>query len=86
MDIASDDIISKKYTVFSNHLLFLNSPEEVNMKVFYINKNHPRIKELLSEAKLQKDKLFIIRYGKKLNDKARHFFEENDQDLEISEA
>ncbi|CAH1755675.1 7412_t:CDS:10 [Entrophospora sp. SA101] len=57
--------------------------------IFYISKNHPRIKELLSQNKLQKDKKFTVRYGKvdKKSDSGLLFtFNENNQELEIIEV
>jgi len=56
--------------------------------IFYISKNHPRIKELLREEKLQEYKQFVIRYEKidEKNDKGGFFFNEFNQDLEIKEV
>lgn len=52
-----------------------------------INKNHSRIKELLKEKKLQKDKEFIIRYGKIDKESVfSFFFNEDNQELEIMEV
>jgi len=67
---------------------FSNLPKD-KVKVFYISKNHPRIKELLSEGKLQTGKHFIIRYGKVDKEYAKDFaydFNEFNQDLEILET
>ncbi|CAI2161867.1 5533_t:CDS:2 [Funneliformis geosporum] len=38
--------------------------DEERKNIFYISKNHSRIKELLNQNKLQKDKEFTLRYGK----------------------
>ncbi|CAI2188333.1 4287_t:CDS:2 [Funneliformis geosporum] len=60
-----------------------------NFYLFYISKNHPRIKALLSEGKLQKDKQFTIRYGKADSAESSGLiltFNENNQDLEIIEV
>ncbi|CAI2162891.1 17014_t:CDS:2 [Funneliformis geosporum] len=67
---------------------FINLPEN-EIKVFYISKNHPRIKELLSEGKLKTGKHFIIRYGKvdrKYGKGIMHDFNESNQELEITAA
>jgi len=54
-----------------------------------INKNHPEIKRLINEGKLQKDKNFIIRYGKvdKISEVGLVYtFNENNQKLQIIES
>ncbi|CAG8643834.1 4089_t:CDS:2, partial [Ambispora leptoticha] len=64
---------------------FVNLPKD-EVKVLYISKNHPRIKELLKAGKLQPDKHFIIRYGKVDREFMRgfaHDFDEFNQDLII---
>ncbi|CAI2192296.1 3868_t:CDS:2, partial [Funneliformis geosporum] len=64
------------------------------INIFYISKNHPQIKQLLSQNKLQKDKQFTVRYGK-IDDRCHSpsdedgsllTFNENNQDLEIIEV
>lgn len=55
-------------------------------RLFHINQNHPQIKELLKENKLQKDKKFTIRYGKvdeKTDDGLIYTFNENNTELKI---
>ena len=86
--MGSDETTGKKFAVFSNSIMLLDLPlnEPDIEKTFCINKNHPRIKQLLSENKLQKDKKFTISCGKKLGKNIRHFFDENDQKLEIIEV
>ena len=49
---AFDDILQK------------GREERQDWKIIHINENHPRIKELLKEGKLQGRKEFTIRYGK----------------------
>ena len=63
--------------------------EEKKDYLFNISKNHPRIKQLLSQNKLQKDKKFTIRYGKidKKSDNGLLFnFNEDNKELEIIEV
>jgi hypothetical protein len=60
-----------------------------NFFLFYISKNHPRIKELLSKGKLQENKQFLIRYGKadEISEKGSVYtFKKNNQELEIVEV
>jgi hypothetical protein len=60
-----------------------------NFLLFLINKNHPRIKKLLSEGKLQDGKQFTICYGKvdKISERGGNYtFNENNQELEIIES
>ncbi|CAG8679531.1 2829_t:CDS:2, partial [Ambispora leptoticha] len=67
---------------------FTNLPKD-GIKVLYISKNHPRIKELLQAGKLQPGKHFIIRYGKVDREFMKGFaydFNEFNQELEIMEA
>lgn len=69
---------------FNNN--FVGNKESI--KLLYISKNHPRIKQLASENKLQKDKKFIIRYGKvdkEVNDTMLTFDKFN-AELEIKET
>lgn len=58
--------------------------------VIKISENHPRIKELVNQGKLQENKKFIIHYGKvdkKSGTKRDSFiFNEFNQELEITEA
>jgi len=54
-----------------------------------INQNHPRIKELLSQKKLEVGREFIISYGKIDSTSQRtrtHVFNEFNTELEIAEA
>jgi hypothetical protein len=75
------------YYAFNN--VFSDIPRE-DWNMFYISKNHPRIKELLREGKLQesKKKQFIIRYERadEKNEKGGLFFNEFNQELKIIEA
>jgi hypothetical protein len=67
---------------------FLKEGTQGIENIFYISKNHPRIKELLSQNKLQKDKKFTVRYGKvdEKSDSGLLFtFNENNKELEIIE-
>ena len=80
---ANEEI--KGFCLFSNWL----TTNKEDIKVFLISKNHPRIKELLGQGKLQKDKKFTIRYGKvdKTSDsEITYTFNEDNQDLEIMET
>ena len=77
---------TKDFCMFSN---WLNANTKEDIKVFRISKNHPRIKELLKEGKLQKDKWFTINYGKvdkKTDEGITYDFNEFNQDLEIKEV
>jgi len=63
--------------------------KEENFLLFYVSKNHPQIKKLADQGKLQNDKQFTIRYGKVDNksDKGSTFtFNEDNQELEIIEV
>jgi hypothetical protein len=75
---------------------FLDEDEAGHTKnIFYISKNHPKIKQLLSQNKLQKDKYFTVHYGK-IDSRCHHpssnedgflfTFNENNQELEIIEV
>ncbi|MCE8163486.1 MAG: hypothetical protein I3273_06620 [Candidatus Moeniiplasma glomeromycotorum] len=74
---------------------FLDTDQSGHTKnIFYISKNHPQIKQLLSQNKLQKDKYFTVRYGKidsrchlpSDDDGFLFTFNENNQELEIIEV
>jgi hypothetical protein len=76
-------LVPNGYHLFES---ILSGQKEVSIK---INKNHPEIKRLISEGKLQKDKNFIIRYGKvdKISEVGLvYIFNENNQGLEIVEV
>jgi len=59
-----------------------------DLKIFFISKKHPQIKRLLKEGKLQRDKIFTIRYGKvdKIESNFAYTFNEFNQELEIAEV
>jgi flagellin-like hook-associated protein FlgL len=82
-EMGGDDYDNYKFVAVEG------SKERVS-RIFYISKNHSRIKELLKENKLQKDKQFTLRYGKidKKACEAEHLitFNENNRELEISEG
>jgi len=81
---ANEEI--KDFCLFSN---WLNTNKKEDIKVFLISKNHPRIKELLGQSKLKRDKWFTIRYGKvdkKTNEGITYNFNEFNQELEIVEV
>ena len=68
------------------HIFLLEENKDYS---FSISKNHPRIKQLLSQNKLKKDKKFTIRYEKidKKSDSGLIFtFNEDNKELEIVEA
>ncbi|CAG8453623.1 1145_t:CDS:2 [Racocetra fulgida] len=79
-----------KYATFSTP--FLDVPgEPPSIRVFRVDKNHPRIKELLSEGKgkLKEGKKFTIRYGKVDKKSEKGIFNvlnENNSELEIKEV
>lgn len=71
--------------VFEN--IFPDSSKK-DWRFLWISQNHPQIKKLLDQGKLQKFKLFTIRYGKvdKIsNDGITYTFNESNQELEIIE-
>jgi len=79
--------------LIDNYYAFNNVFSDISRgdwNMFYISKNHPRIKELLREGKLQegKKKQFIIRYEKvdKRKEGGESIFNEFNQELEIFEA
>lgn len=78
---------TKDFCMFSNWLSdSVNTKEDI--KVFFISKNHPRIKELLKQEKLRKQKWFTIRYGKvdkKKDEGTTYNFNEFNRDLEVIE-
>ena len=77
-----------KNEVAFNNLHKPNIKKE-DIRLFCISKNHPRIKQLLSEGKLQRKKEFIIRYGKVDDISERNLmytFNEFNQELEIIET
>jgi hypothetical protein len=77
---------TKSFCMFSN---WLNANTKEDIKVFRISKSHPKIKELLKEGKLKKNKWFTIRYGKvdkKTDEGITYDFNEFNQELEIIEA
>ncbi|CAG8846524.1 3096_t:CDS:1, partial [Racocetra persica] len=79
----------EKYVTFSNFTLLLDIPREPpSIKVFRIDKNHPRIKELSSEGKLKEGKKFTTLYGKVDKKSEKGIFNvlnENNSELEIKE-
>lgn len=75
------------FTLLRNNHIFENissGQKQINIE---ISENHPRIKQLLNEGKLQDGKEFIISYGKvdKKIQGDRFVFDENNQELEIRE-
>ncbi|KLL04244.1 MAG: hypothetical protein MRERV_26c006 [Mycoplasmataceae bacterium RV_VA103A] len=65
------------------------SAEGGTFSLFFISKNHPRVKELERQGKLQMNKKFIISYGKidEVSEKGSIYtFNENNSELEIREA
>lgn len=72
------------------HFSLANPKSAQEFKIFSISKNHPRIKELLGEGKLQEPevgKKFILRYKKVDFQKGKIYdFNENNQELEIVEV
>ncbi|CAG8770914.1 11353_t:CDS:1 [Cetraspora pellucida] len=68
---------------------FFGKQNREDLRLFYISRNHPQIKELMSQGKLQLDRAFIARYGKVDHispNNLMHTFNENNQELEIREA
>jgi hypothetical protein len=78
------------FTLLNGYHTFENLFSGQRQKVIKISENHPRIKKLLSEGKLQDGKRFIIRYGEadKISGKKGDIltFNEFNQELEIIEA
>lgn len=74
-----------KENSLGNHV-FSDSPDDAQI-FFIVDKNHPRIKQMLSEGKLKAGKEFIIRYGKvdKNFTSISFFFNKNNEELEIIE-
>lgn len=75
-----------KENSLGNHV-FSDSPDDAQI-FFIVDKNHPRIKQMLSEGKLKAGKEFIIRYGKvdKKFTSISFFFNKNNEELEIQEV
>ncbi|CAG8795654.1 19524_t:CDS:1 [Racocetra persica] len=68
---------------------FFGKQSREDLRLFYISRNHPQIKELINQDKLQVDKVFIARYGKVDHispHNLMYIFNENNQELEIREA
>ena len=74
----------------SSYHIFRNINEDVNRqdwRVIYVKENHPEVRRLLREGKLQEHKQFTIRYGKADKEERNLWltFNENNQELEIIE-
>ncbi|CAJ0845139.1 8024_t:CDS:2 [Entrophospora sp. SA101] len=70
-----------------NNSFFKGVPKD--LKLFYISQNHPQIKQLLNQGKLQEDKHFIIRFGivdEIVLEDLMYFFNKFNRELEIAEA
>lgn len=68
---------------------FFEAGQRKDLKLFFISKNHPQIKKLSNKGKLQRDKFFIVRYGKVdeiSQENLAYIFNEDNQELEITEA
>ncbi|CAG8574443.1 3702_t:CDS:2, partial [Ambispora leptoticha] len=91
-DNKKEEIVNYKYPLIGEkvgYYVFDNISSNRDRKLFYINQNHPQIKKLLSQEKLQENKQFAIRYGKidkESSGKVVLTFNEDNQELEIIEV